>query len=240
MSEIDKRLAEHKARKAAISATGESELERWKAEMASAEAKLRQGFEQAAQEFSAKVRDAEGRLAPLFEAHEYLAANIEAESRRVAKLRRQIAVGAALLIIFLIGIAGLVWAAAAATIDEAQNEAARLRMENAQVIAQARAEGDADLAALSQRLQAREAAMLTEIDDMGADLAQLALERDEARADIEEFIQLKGQVGFDLIPYRDRIVIVVPEGADIRPWRVPGLSTLARYNGQMYQVFDQR
>lgn len=46
---------------------------------------------------------------------------------------------------------------------------------------------------------------------MGAELAQL----DADRADLKRFAELRRQIGLGLVPYRDRVVIVVPEGDTI-------------------------
>lgn len=82
----------------------------------------------------------------------------------------------------------------------------------------------------------QEAALSVEIEVMGADLAKLASERDAIRADLEHFVELRQQIGFQLVPYRNRVVIVVPEGEGIMRWNAPGLSDLARYNGRMFRV----
>ncbi len=37
-------------------------------------------------------------------------------------------------------------------------------------------------------------------------------------------------------PYRNRVVIVVPQGETITRWSAPSLSDLARYNGRMFRV----
>lgn len=71
---------------------------------------------------------------------------------------------------------------------------------------------------------------------MGADLVQLGADRDAARADLEHFAELRQQIGFDLVPYRNRVVIVVPQGETITRWNAPGLSGIARYNGRMFRV----
>lgn len=90
--------------------------------------------------------------------------------------------------------------------------------------------------ALADRLASREAALSANIEAMGADLAQLAADRDAARADLERFAALRQQIGFDLVPYRDRVVIVVLQGETITRWNAPGLSDLARYNRRMFRV----
>lgn len=67
---------------------------------------------------------------------------------------------------------------------------------------------------------------------MGAELAQLNADR----ADLKRFAELRRQIGLGLVPYRDRVVIVVPEGDTITRRSAPGLSDLACYNGRMFRV----
>jgi DNA repair exonuclease SbcCD ATPase subunit len=161
---------------------------------------------------------------------------VEADSRRIAALRRRVTVGVVLVALVAALALALTGAVASRMVDEARNEAARIRAENTQEIAQARAEGEAALQALADRLASREAALSANIEAMGADLAQLGADRDAARADLEHFAELRQQIGFDLIPYRNRVVIVVPQGETITRWNAPGLSDLARYNGRMFRV----
>lgn len=165
-----------------------------------------------------------------------LAKAIEAEGRRIAGLRRRVTLGVVLLalgaLLALILIAGM----ASRMMSDARTEANRIRAENAQLIAEARSEGEAALQALSLRLASREAALSADIEAMGAELAQMGADRDAARADLERFAELKRQIGFELVPYRNSVVIVVPQGETITRWSAPGLSDLARYNGRMFRV----
>ena len=165
-----------------------------------------------------------------------LAKAIEAEGKRIAGLRRRVTLGVVLLalgaLLALILIAGM----ASRMMSDARTEASRIRAENAQLIAEARSEGEAALQALSLRLASREAALSADIEAMGAELAQMGADRDAARADLERFAELKRQIGLELVPYRNSVVIVAPQGETITRWSAPGLSNLARYNGRMFRV----
>lgn len=165
-----------------------------------------------------------------------LARAIEAEGKRIAGLRRRVTLGVVLLalgvLLALILIAGM----ASRMMSDARTEANRIRAENAQLIAEARSEGEAALQALSLRLASREAALSADIEAMGAALAQMGADRDAARADLERFAELKRQIGFELVPYRNSVVIVVPQGETITRWSAPGLSDMARYNRRMFRV----
>lgn len=182
------------------------------------------------------LAEAQSKLAELDAARQTLSEAVAADSRRIAVVRRRVTVGvvlAALIAALVLALTGVV---ASRMVDAAQTESARIRAENAQEIAEARAEGEAALKALADRLASRETVLTAEIEAMGVDLAQLGADRDAARADLEHFADLRQQIGFDLIPYRNRVVIVVPQGETITRWSAPGLSDLARYNGRMFRV----
>lgn len=165
-----------------------------------------------------------------------LAKAIEAEGHRIGRLRRGVTLGVVLLALGALLALTLIAGVASRMMSDALTETSRIRTENAQQIADAQAEGEAALQALSQRLASRESAISSDIEAMGADLAQMAADRDTARADLERFVDLKRQIGFELVPYRNRVVIVVPQGEMITRWSAPGLSELARYNGRMFRV----
>ncbi len=121
-------------------------------------------------------------------------------------------------------------------VAEARNEAAQIRADNLQAVAEARSQGEADLARIAEQIAARQASISADSDALGQELAQTAAARDAARAELEHFADLKESIGFDLVRFRDRIVIVVPEGMDIRRWNAAGLLDIARYNGRMFRV----
>ncbi|NKX37569.1 hypothetical protein HGG70_06470 [Rhodobacteraceae bacterium R_SAG4] len=182
------------------------------------------------------LAEAKSKLAELDTARQSLSEAVTVDSRRIAALRRLVAVGVVLIALVGALVLALTGAVASRMVDKARTEAARIRAENTQEIARAGAEGEAALQALADRLASREAVLTAEIEAMGADLAQLGADRDAARADLEHFADLRQQIGFDLVPYRNRVVIVVPEGETITRWSAPGLSNLARYNGRMFRV----
>lgn len=214
MNELDARLAKLRQRKEEAQGAVADDLN-----------KLTEGLAKARSE----LLDLEASRATLAKA-------IEAEGKRIAGLRRRVTLGVVLMalgaLLALILIAGM----ASRMMSDARNEASRIRAENAQLIAEARSEGEAALQALAQRLASREAALSADIEVMGAELAQTGADRDAARADLERFAELKRQIGFELVPYRNSVVIVVPQGETITRWSAPGLSDLARYNGRMFRV----
>jgi len=214
MSELDERLAKIRRQKAEARTTAADDF-----------AQLREG-----------LAEAQSKLAELDAARKTLSGAVEAESHRIATLRRRVTVGVVLVALVAAFFLALTGAVASRMVDEARNEAARIRTENVQDIADARAEGEAALQALADRLASREAVLNANIEAKGVDLAQLGADRDAARADLEHFAELRQQIGFDLIPYRNRVVIVVPQGETITRWNAPGLSDLARYNGRMFRV----
>lgn len=214
MNELDERLARIRRQKAEARTTAVDDF-----------AQLNQG-----------LAEAQSKLAELDAARKTLSGAVEAESHRIATLRRRVTVGVVLVALVAAFFLALTGAVASRMVDEARNEAARIRTENVQEIADARADGEAALQALADRLASREAVLNANIEAMGVDLAQLGADRDAARAALEHFAELRQQIGFDLIPYRNRVVIVVPQGETITRWSAPGLSVLARYNGRMFRV----
>lgn len=214
MNELDERLARIRRQKAEARTTAADDF-----------AQLKEG-----------LAEAQSKLAKLYAARQTLSEAVEAESRRIAALRHRVTVGVVLVAVVAALVLALTGAVASRLVDVARTEAARIRVENAQEIAEARAEGEAALQALSDQLASREAALSAEIEAMGADLAQLGADRDAARADLERFAELRRQIGFELVPYRDRVVIVVPQGEAITRWSAPALSDIARYNGRMFRV----
>ncbi|MCL7466245.1 hypothetical protein [Phaeovulum sp. NW3] len=214
MNELDARLAKFRQRKEDAHGAVADDLN-----------KLTEGLAKARSE----LLDLEASCATLAKA-------IEAEGKRIVGLRRRVTLGVVLLALGALLVLTLIAGMASRMMSDARTETSRIRSENTQQIAEARAEGEAALQALADRLASREAALSAEIDAMGADLAQLGADRDAARAELEHFAELRQQIGFDLIPYRNRVVIVVPQGETITHWSAPGLSDLARYNGRMFRV----
>ncbi|ATG47657.1 hypothetical protein CEW89_08780 [Celeribacter ethanolicus] len=214
MNELDERLSRIRRQKAEARSTAADDL-----------AQLKEG-----------LAAAQNKLSELDAAQQTLSEAVEADSRRIVALRRRVTVGVVLVALVAALALALTGAVASRMVDEARTEAVRIRTENTQEIAEARAEGEAALLALADRLASRETVLTAEIEAIGADLAQLGADRDAARADLEHFAELRRQIGFDLVPYRNRVVIVVPQGETITRWNAPGLSNLARYNGRMFRV----
>lgn len=214
MNELDERLARIRRQKAEARTSAAEDF-----------AQLNEG-----------LAEAQSKLVELDAAQQTLSDVVEADSRRIASLRRRVTVGVVLAALVGALVLALAGAAASRMLDEARTEADRIRIENAQVIAEAHAEGEVALQALTDRLASREAALSAKIETIGAELAQLAADRDAARTDLEHFIELRRQIGFELIAYRERVVIVVPPGETITRWNAPGLSDLARHNGRMFRV----
>lgn len=120
----------------------------------------------------------------------------------------------------------------------AENEATQLRERYAEEIAIARQEGETALADLRFDLARQSEAAAAQLTEIGADLASLSEERDVVRQELESFITLRDRVGIELIDFRGRTVVVVPEGARLRRWRAAGLSEVAHLNGRMYRLSD--
>ncbi len=118
----------------------------------------------------------------------------------------------------------------------AQAEADTLRILYADQIKAARQEGDAQLAALQSDVSARRADIERQIIEVGAELSEIADERDATRVALEELVDLRNRIGLELVEYRGRVIFVVPDGSKLLAWRTPGLSEIANYNGRMYRL----
>lgn len=183
-----------------------------------------------------RLADAKNEITELDATRKSLSAAVEVESQRITKLCNRVTFAIVLLALAAVLFLGLIGKFSNHMIEDARTEAARIRMENAQDIAEARSEGEAALQSLTQQMKGREVALFADIEALGADLAQISADRDSARAELERFAELRQQIGFELVPYRNRVMIVVNEGETITGWRAPGLSNLARYNGRMFRV----
>lgn len=103
-------------------------------------------------------------------------------------------------------------------------------------LAAAREDGQRAIVALHEELAAQQGEIERRIEVAGAELSGVVGERDQFRAELEQFVALRDLLGIQLVEARSRITIVVPEGQEIRAWRAPGLHELARYNGRMFRV----
>ncbi|SDO00993.1 hypothetical protein SAMN05216196_10362 [Lutimaribacter pacificus] len=221
MSDLDKRIANLRERRDGNIKLVGRETERLNQKVAALDNAVQQAFDRM------KLCEAK-------------AAQVDAEMDRLVgrlgKLRSLLLAG--ILVILLAAIAILAVAAwSGANIRQAaRQEAATIRMQNATEIAQARREGEEALAGLHQQFAEQRASIEGQIVEIGADLAMLSEERDAARTELERFRDLRDRIGFHLADYRGRVVIIVPEGQEIRGWRAPGLSDLARYNGRVFRI----
>jgi hypothetical protein len=120
----------------------------------------------------------------------------------------------------------------------AKNEAARLRAAYAIEIATVRQEGEATLDQLYIDLAHRSEAAGQQLTEIGTELAALSEERDAVLLELERFIQLRERVGIQLVEFRGRTVVVVPEGARLRRWRATEELEVAHLNGRMYRLSD--
>lgn len=239
ITDIEKRLQALRTRQSESRAEGQSELDRWRSDLAEAKATMQQEMADAATNFERKIREAEEAVSPLLETHEALAQAITLEEGRIKRLRLWLwGVGLGVAVIAAAILTVVLWISHL-TVQEAEDEATRIRTENAEAITAARAEGEAALATLTAELESREAALSANLTAMGAELAAIATERDTARADLERLAELRARIGFDLALHHDRAVIVLSEGQTLTPWNAPGFSDLARLNGQMWRVVSE-
>lgn len=118
----------------------------------------------------------------------------------------------------------------------ARAEADILRTLYADQIEAARLEGDAELAVLQSEISARRAGIERQIIELGAELSDIADERETTRVALEELVDLRNRIGLERIEYRGRVIFVVPDGSELLAWRAPGLSEIASYNGRMYRL----
>lgn len=236
MSDLDERLAQLRARKASALTEGTDELARLKLELDKACSATKHDMDQAMSVIQAQILAAESTLSALDNAHRRLAGAVAGESHRITMLWRGVGIAVAILVFISAMTIGISWMVGRNLIKDARSEAEEIHAGNAEAVALARAEGEAAIAALAGQLAEQEVQLSNEIIELGAELAQLSADRDTARADLEHFAELKSQIGFDLVPYRKRVLIVLPEGAEITRWNAPGLSNLASYNGRMFRV----
>lgn len=122
--------------------------------------------------------------------------------------------------------------------QNAQNEASAIRDTNAGEVAQIQQMGEWALADLKIQISEQRAEIEREIGSVGTELTVLTEDRDTVRAELEQFVALRDRVGFQLVEYRGRTVVVVPDGERLRRWRAPELSNLASFNGRLYRLTD--
>lgn len=113
-----------------------------------------------------------------------------------------------------------------------------IRAANVAELTEARDIGQREIAALHGEMARQRNAVEQQIALQGDELADMVAESDTVRGELEYFIQLRDRLGIHLVETRSEPMIVVPEGKQLRPWRVAGLHDLARYNGRMYRLIS--
>ncbi|MEO9517491.1 MAG: hypothetical protein ABJH45_04085 [Paracoccaceae bacterium] len=158
--------------------------------------------------------------------------------RRIRQLWVYVGAGAiAAAVVAVMVIAFAFWTGARVK-AAAENEATLLRDRYAAEIVAAREQGEAALADLQSDLARQSEVAAEQLTEIGADLATMSEERDVVQQELEHFITLRDRVGIELVDFRGRTVVVVPEGARLRRWRAAGLSEVAHLNGRMYRLSD--
>lgn len=223
MDDLDSRLASLQQKRLKVGEVVEPESERL--------AQIIADLDKSVQETSLSVDDLETRAG-------VLSGTIGFQEKGLRRIRLQV-----FTIMAVTGIcAALILAAAfwlgAQIMQNAQNEASTIRDANAVEIAQVRQMGEWALADLQSQISEQRAEIEREVGSVGADLVVLTEDRDTVRAELAQFVALRDRVGFQMLDYRERTIIVVPEGERLRRWRAPELSELTTFNGRMYRLSD--
>lgn len=158
--------------------------------------------------------------------------------RRIRQLWLSVGAGAIAAVVLAVVVLVFAFWSGARVKAAAENEASLLRERYAAEIADAREQGEATLADLQADLARQSEVAAEQLTEIGADLASMSEERDVVRQELEHFITLQDRVGIELVDFRGRTVVVVPEGARLRRWRAAGLSEVAHLNGRMYRLSD--
>jgi DNA repair exonuclease SbcCD ATPase subunit len=185
-----------------------------------------------------KARALDSLLSHLEHAGQQVNRNVEDAAVKARRSYRMALIGLVVLVAVGATTIFIAFGVAAHIRQEARSAATEIRLQNAGQIAAARREGEEALEALQHELAERRNDIERQIAEIGTDLAELVGERDAVQSELERFTALQDRIGFDLIDYRGRTVIVVPVGHEVRGWRAPGLSDVARYNGQMFRVVE--
>lgn len=223
IDDLDSRLASLQQKRLKAGKAGEHDVERL--------VRIVADFDKSVQETSLSLDGLEARAS-------ILSADLESQAKRLRRIRLHV-----FAIITTAGIcAALILAAAfwlgVRIMQEAQNEAAAIRDTNAVEVTQVRQMGELALADLRTHISEQRAEIEHEIGSMGADLTVLTEDRDTVRVELEQFVALRDRVGFQLLDFRERTIIIVPEGERLRRWRAPELSELTAFNGRMYRLSD--
>lgn len=121
----------------------------------------------------------------------------------------------------------------------AGREADAIRAAHARELATVREDGEREIAEAHAAFADQRLALEEDITAAGVELAALLADRDAVRADLDTFTALRARLGITLHETRTQIVVVVPEGQELRAWGAPGLSDHARYNGRMYRLVSK-
>lgn len=169
---------------------------------------------------------------------DHIADRAAALERRIRQVWVFAGAGVAAAIVIAVVVVGFALWSGTRIKSAAENEATLLRDSYSAEIAAARQEGEAALSALQADLGRRSEEAAEQLTEIGAELAAMSEDRDAARQELERFIALRERVGIELVDFRGRTVVVVPEGARLRRWRAAGLSEVAHLNGRMYRLSE--
>lgn len=245
-NDLEARIAELRQRRRAGQEDAQVELDRLKAELSEHVQGIRAGMDDELVDRIAEFATVGKLAARALETAERIHREHEALGERItangALLRRQVrfawaALGGACLAAAAVLLLAI-WTGAALK-QAAAREADTIRAANVQELATAREEGERAIAALHEQLTGQRIEIERSIETVGVELASLTAESDAVRAELERFAALRDRLGIRLIETRTQLVIVVPEGQEIRLWRAAGLHELARYNGRMYRVLER-
>ena len=246
-SELEKRLAQLRGeRTRAVAQTGD-EMRALKDDLAQECAAISAQMKQNAQHVLSRVEatgkavralkvDLDGVEANAKNAKAHLVDLDLALAQLKQKVRRvlTIALFATLLILLIAAGIGL------NIVHNARNEASELRSSNASEMRRIREQHHRMMEELENEFVERARRIEDDIDLSAEALAHLRNDRDRIEREMQGFLELQQRVGFQLIEYRNRALLVVPDGHELRSWGAPGLSNLARYNGRMYRVVERR
>lgn len=194
--------------------------------------------ERVVEELNEAVRQASLSVGGLNARTDLINERASALERRIRQLWLSVGAGViAAVVLAMVVLAFAFWSGARVK-AAAENEASLLRERYAAEIAVAREDGEAALTDLQSDLARQSEVAAEQLTEIGADLASMSLERDAVQQELEHFITLRDRVGIELVDFRGRTVVVVPEGARLRRWRAAGLSEVAHLNGRMYRLSD--
>lgn len=194
--------------------------------------------ERVVEELNGAVRQASVSIGRLNARTDLIDERTSALERRIRQLWLSVRVGVIAAVVLAIAVVAFAFWSGARVKAAAENEASLLRERYAAEVAVAREKGEAALAELQTDLARQGDVAAEQLTEIGVDLASMSEARDAVRQEIEHFITLRDRVGIELVDFRGRTVVVVPEGKTLRSWRAAGLSEVAHLNGRMYRISD--